>query len=49
MLPARSAYDAQYVALAEALGVPLVTTDGRIKRSKEARCEVLDTHARNST
>jgi predicted nucleic acid-binding protein len=42
-----SAYDAQYVALAEALGVPLVTADARIKRSKSARCgiEVFGTHA----
>ncbi len=42
-----SAYDAQYVALAEALGVPLITADARIKRSKAARCaiEVFGTHA----
>lgn len=42
-----SAYDAQYVALAEALGVPLVTADARIKRSRAARCsvEVFGTHA----
>jgi len=41
-----SAYDAQYVALAEALGVPLVTADARIKRSGATRCaiEVFDTH-----
>jgi predicted nucleic acid-binding protein len=41
-----SAYDAQYVALAEALHVPLITADARVKRSGVARCkvEVFDTH-----
>src|ERR1700760_1462037 len=41
-----SAYDAQYVALAEALHTPLITADARIQRSGVARCqvEVFDAH-----
>jgi predicted nucleic acid-binding protein len=41
-----SAYAAQYVALAEALHVPLITADARVKRSGVARCEVevFDAH-----
>ena len=42
-----SAYDAQYVALAEALHLSLVTADARIDRSGPARCtvEVFGAHS----
>lgn len=37
--PAVTAYDAAYVALAEALAVPLVTLDRRLARAGGPRCE----------
>lgn len=33
-------YDATYVALAEALGAPLVTADGRLARASGPRCVI---------
>jgi predicted nucleic acid-binding protein len=35
-----SAYDASYVALAEALDTLLVTADGRVERASGIRCEI---------
>ena len=35
-----STYDAAYVALAEALAIPLMTSDRRLARAAEAYCEV---------
>jgi predicted nucleic acid-binding protein len=35
-----TAYDASYVALAEALGAPLLTTDARLARASGTACEI---------
>jgi predicted nucleic acid-binding protein len=40
-----TAYDAAYVALAEALDAPLVTTDARLARSTGHRAEIVEAGA----
>lgn len=35
-----SAYDAGYIAVAEAMGAPLITGDARLSRCKVARCDI---------
>lgn len=39
--PNFSAYDAAYVALAEAMGAPLLTTDKRMARAASRYCDVI--------
>jgi predicted nucleic acid-binding protein len=36
-----SFYDGLYVALAEALGVPLITADAKLAKARGPRCEVV--------
>jgi predicted nucleic acid-binding protein len=36
-----TSYDAWYVAVAEALGLPLATLDGRLSRAKGVNCKFL--------
>ena len=40
-----TSYDAWYVALAESLGVPLATLDGRLTRAEGPQCEFLTPRA----
>ncbi len=41
LAPSASTYDAAFVAVAELLDVPLVTTDARLARAPGPRCEFL--------